>query len=70
MHPVLEEIHRWNALPRIDVFRRIQRQVRDEVGPRLEAVEIQNAELLDANAKLELENAELKGRLAKKRGDA
>lgn len=68
MHPVFEEIARWNDLPRHDVFRRVQRTIRDEVGPRmdaLEAAETTHAATLEENAALKVRIAELEARKRK-----
>jgi hypothetical protein len=62
MHPVLEEFCRVHSLQslRPDYFRRVQRLLRDEVQPLLD----QREQLIDANATLEVENADLKQKLA------
>lgn len=55
MHPVLAELCRVSSIPdmRPDFFRRMQRQLRDDVQP-----------LLDQRDTLEAENVALKARLA------
>jgi hypothetical protein len=67
-HPLIDEFCRVGGVQncRPQFFRHCQRIFRDEVQPQLE----QREQLLDANARLEVENAELKAQLAEvqKRG--
>jgi hypothetical protein len=66
MHPLIEEVCRvggvQNCQPQF--FRRVQFRLRNEIQPLLD----QRDALLETNAVLEVENAELKAQLAEKKG--